>query len=67
MAFNASENILRNGWWEAFDRSHGSIRKLISDLELCMPSDQIPKEPMLDNNFSFVIPDREERLGELPI
>lgn len=43
---------------------HGDIYKMISDLRLIMPSDQITMEMMLDNNFSSIISERVKWLGE---
>lgn len=49
VAFNASENIFCNGWWESCS---------LACPKLNVPSDQVPDEIMLNNNFTSILPVR---------
>lgn len=58
--FDASENVLRYGWWEsALAVGHTKVRDFISYAMLSKPSDQLPKQTSLDNNFDSLITDHK--------
>ena len=63
---NAYFNVQINGCWQpSLDKGHTTIRNLINMDEIRMPSDQMKPVVMLDDKFEWVIPDREEWLGEV--
>lgn len=66
-AFNASENIVDNGWWAGEETfGHSKIRTLIKEPELDMPKDVMKTELMLEDIFECIIPSREDWLCEKP-
>lgn len=64
-AFNTSFNIQINECWQpSLEKGHTTVRNLIRTDEILMPSDQIKPVVMLDDEFEWRIPEREEWLGE---
>lgn len=64
-AFNTSFNIQINGCWQPLlEKGHTTVRNLIRTDEMLMPSDQMKLVLMLDDEFEWLIPEREEWLGE---
>lgn len=64
-AFNTSFNIQVNGCWQPLlEKGHTTVQNLIRTDEMLMPSDQMKLVLMLDDEFEWLIPEREEWLGE---
>lgn len=65
-ALNAFFNIRINECWQpSLVKGHTTIQNLIRTEEMLMPSDQMKPVVMLDDEFEWLIPEREEWLGEV--
>lgn len=65
IAFNAAFNLKINGCWSSSEeKGHTSIAKLLKCDEILMRSDQMKKLIMPENHFGWIIPEREEWLGD---